>query len=219
YWRRHGTPPRARAIGHVRALARWGSRLAPLSNLAARSAPGRWLGEALFQIDRRRTLPAWTRQTFERRFARRETTRRSAVILFNDTFTNYCHPEIGVAAADVLEAAGIEPRLAPHACCGRPLISQGLLEEARELADRNARALYDAAAGGTPILFLEPSCLSAVREDAPALVRGDVQRQAQVVARASVLFEDYVEREWQAGRLSLDLHSGPQTVLLHGHCH
>ena len=29
------------------------------------------------------------------------------MILFNDTFTNFNHPEIGVAAADVLEAAGI----------------------------------------------------------------------------------------------------------------
>src|SRR5207249_10377860 len=32
-------------------------------------------------------------------------------------------------------------------------------------------------------------------------------------------FEDYVEREWQAGRIALDLLSGPPTVLLHGHCH
>jgi Fe-S oxidoreductase len=104
-------------------------------------------------------------------------------------------------------------------CCGRPLISQGLLDEARTLAQANANALYDAAARGERILFLEPSCLSAVREDAPALLRGDLQRKARVVAGASALFEDYLEREWQAGALSLPVRQGPAKVLLHGHCH
>ena len=68
-------------------------------------------------------------------------------------------------------------------------------------------------------MFLEPSCLSALREDAPALLRGEAQRKARIVADACVLFEDYVEREWQAGRIQLRLRSGPSTVLLHGHCH
>ena len=110
-------------------------------------------------------------------------------------------------------------RLAPHGCCGRPLISQGLLDEARAAAQVNADALFDAAARGERIVFLEPSCLSAVREDAPALLRGDAQRKARVVADACVLFEDYVEQEWQAGRMPLQLRAGPSTVLLHGHCH
>ncbi len=34
-----------------------------------------------------------------------------------------------------------------------------------------------------------------------------------------MLFEDYVEQEWQGGRLRLDLKPGPATMLLHGHCH
>jgi Fe-S oxidoreductase len=107
----------------------------------------------------------------------------------------------------------------PHDCCGRPLISTGQLDEARALARKNADALFNAASRGEKILFLEPSCLSAVREDAPALLRGEEQRRAQVVADACVLFEDYLEREWAAGRLSLNLKAGPSTVILHGHCH
>ena len=39
-------------------------------------------------------------------------------------------------------------RLAPHGCCGRPLISQGLLDEARDAAQANADALFDAASRG-----------------------------------------------------------------------
>ena len=68
-------------------------------------------------------------------------------------------------------------------------------------------------------MFLEPSCLSAVREDAPSLLRGDAARRARVVAGACVLFEEYLEREWQAGRWRCRSRPGPSTVLLHGHCH
>ena len=124
-----------------------------------------------------------------------------------------------MAAADVLLAAKVGVRVADHGCCGRPLISQGLLDEARTAAQVNADALYDAASRGEPIVFLEPSCLSAVREDAPALLRGEAQRKARVVGDACVLFEDYVEREWTAGRIALDLKNGPASVVLHGHCH
>jgi Fe-S oxidoreductase len=119
----------------------------------------------------------------------------------------------------VLTSAGVGVRLAPHRCCGRPLISQGLLDEARVLARQNADALYEAAERGERIVFLEPSCLSAMREDAPALLRGDEARRARVVAGACVLFEEHLERALTDGHASLTLAAGPSTVLLHGHCH
>jgi len=232
YWGRHGLPMRVRTIGHARKLAETGSRFAPLSNIVAQSAAGRWINEQLLGIDRRRTPPAYARETFARRFASRFQRPGSpphqaaslqpqapGVVLFNDTFTNYNHPEIGVAAASFLDAAGHTPYLVPHGCCGRPLISQGLLDEARVAAHALTDALHDTAARGDRILFLEPSCLSAVREDAPGLLRGDAQRRARVVATACRLFEDYVEEEWRHGRINVALRQGPSTVLLHGHCH
>ncbi len=229
YWQRHGMPLRTRAIGHVRAISEWASRVAPLANAVAGSGIGRWMNERLLGIDRRRTPPAFRRDTFVRQFARRDSSPHSTIqsairnprsaMLFADTFTNYHHPAVGMAASEVLEAAGVSVRLAAHRCCGRPLISQGLLDEARTAARVNADALFDAASRGEPILFLEPSCLSAVREDAPALLRGEAQRKARIVADACVLFEDFVEQEWTAGRVAIDLKAGPATVLLHGHCH
>jgi Fe-S oxidoreductase len=94
-----------------------------------------------------------------------------------------------------------------------------LLEAARARVEANTELLYAAARDGTPIVFCEPSCLSAVRDDAPGLLRGEAQRRARAVADACVLFDEYVEREWQRGRIRLDLKPGPPTLLLHGHCH
>ena len=219
HWHKHGIPVGKRVLGNVRALSKIGSHFAPLSNSLAASGLGRWMNEKMFGIDRRRIPPAWAEETFEQRFGKVRLKADPRTILFNDTFTNYNDPEIGVAAAAVLDAAGINVRLIPHDCCGRPLISTGQLDQARLLALKNADALFGAASHGEKILFLEPSCLSAVREDAPALLRGEEQRRAQVVADACVLFEDYLERELADGRACLTLKAGPSTVVLHGHCH
>jgi FAD/FMN-containing dehydrogenase/Fe-S oxidoreductase len=214
YWSRHGTPLHARMLGSAHELAKWGSRIAPIANFATSLAPVRVINERMFGIDRRRRLPAWSSRTFERMAGERVRVNPD-VLLFNDTFTNYYSPEIGIAALDVIESAGLRVGLAANVCCGRPLISKGLLSRARKKARRNAEQLYSAAEGGRKIVFCEPSCLSAVREDAPSLLRGDEQRKAQVVARACVSFEEFIE----SAQLKLTLASGPQQILLHGHCH
>jgi FAD/FMN-containing dehydrogenase/Fe-S oxidoreductase len=224
YWQRHGTPLHARALGNARTAAEWGSRLAPLSNWVLNTDVGRRLNERMLGIDKRRRLPRFARRTLaslakgrlsEGRLKAAPTDAAPEVLLFNDTFTNHYDPEIGLAALDVMKAAGLKPELARHGCCGRPQISKGLLSNARAMAERNVEALYEDAAAGRPLVFCEPSCLSAVREDAPALLRGEARRKAEAIAGVSVLFEEFITT-WA---LRLPLKAGPKTILLHGHCH
>ena len=237
YWQRHGTPLRARALGHVHALSRWASRVPGAANALVGSGIVRSLNARLLGLHPDRPLPRWAHHTLQAQWARDparppepEGSRRAW--LFNDTFTNYFHPEIGLAAREVLEAAGVTAGLAANVCCGRPLISQGLLQEARELAARNTKYLSSLVGGALPgapggpdrvrptIVFLEPSCLSAMREDVPALLRGEQQQQARQIADACLSFEEFVERRAGAadGR-GVPLREGPARVLLHGHCH
>jgi Fe-S oxidoreductase len=72
---------------------------------------------------------------------------------------------------------------------------------------------------GQAIVFLEPSCLSDIREDVPLLLRGTLQQRARTIAGASMLFDEYLERECASGRAQLSLSPGPSSVLLHSHCH
>jgi Fe-S oxidoreductase len=211
YWSRHGVSRHARALGNARRLARLGSRFAPLSNWVMHSGLGKRVAEGLLGIDRRRTLPRFAGRTLAQLAPAWD--HGCDTVLFADTFTTYYEPEIGVAALEVLRATGARPGLVAHPCCGRPQISKGLLADARRLAEANTAALYPHAATGRPIVFCEPSCLSAMREDAPALLRGDARERAAAVARACVLFEEYVA----ARELSVTPWSGE--ILLHGHCH
>jgi Fe-S oxidoreductase len=218
YWKRHGTPLSARALGNVHKLSKWGSRFAPLANLGAASAPVRWLNEKMLGLDRRRVPPPWKRETFAKWWSKRggaspgESASRR-VTLFNDTFLNHYHPEVGIAAVEILERGGCRVDVVRPACCGRPLISQGLLGDARSHASKLVAGLFPIASRGEKILFCEPSCLSAVKEDAPSLLRGEQQKRARFVAQACLLFEEF------AVQLDLPLRPGPARILLHGHCH
>jgi FAD/FMN-containing dehydrogenase/Fe-S oxidoreductase len=215
YWSVHGTPLRARALANVERLAAWGSRVAPVSNAVAASMPVRMLNELMLGIDRRRSIPQWRRTTFSRwlKNAKRPDAAGQHVVLFNDTFLNYYNPEIGIAALEVLEKAGHTVTVARPACCGRPFISQGLLDQARALAAKVVEELLPLAEAGTSILFCEPSCLSAVKEDAPSLLRGEMQSKARKVAAACQSFEEY------AAALELRFQPVRGKILLHAHCH
>jgi Fe-S oxidoreductase len=70
-------------------------------------------------------------------------------------------------------------------------------------------------AAGRKLLFCEPSCLSAMREDVPSLLRGEARARAEDIGKSCMLVEEYLESI--GDRLTLKARSGP--VLLHGHCH
>ncbi len=203
YWERHGVPIRERLFAHAHLLAKWGSAFAPLSNWVAAlvPAPG---------ITASRHVPAYRRRTLDKLF---DGEADAPVLLYKDTFTNHYAPEVGIAAARVLRASGHRVGLAPNLCCGRPLISKGFLGEATRLAEEATEQLYPLAERGKRFAFCEPSCLSAVKEDVPSLLRGELRRQAETIAKQSVSFEEL------ALEAPPPFAEGPKRVLLHGHCH
>jgi len=210
YYSRHGTPFQTRALGNTANLARLGSAFAPVSNWVAATG----LNKKLLGLDPRRKLPEWKRHTFAHWAARHPTAKGAkGITLFNDTFTNHYDPEIGIAAVEILERGGCAVNVIRPGCCGRPLISKGLLAEARAQATQLVEALHPIAARGEKILFCEPSCLSVIKEDAASLLRGEQQQKAREVAKVALLWEEY------AATLDLPLRKGPEKILLHGHCH
>ena len=146
YWSRHGVSLHARVLGHARTLAKWGSRLRAAVQLdhEQRRGQARWARNGSASI----AAALCPRSPGARwRSWRPRAMPGATPSLFNDTFTNYYEPEIGMAVLDVLRAAGVRAGLARHGCCGRPQISKGLLGEARTLAARNADALLSARRG------------------------------------------------------------------------
>ncbi|MGH9629963.1 MAG: FAD-binding and (Fe-S)-binding domain-containing protein [Bryobacteraceae bacterium] len=219
YWSRHGAPLSVKALAHAHTVAKWGSFFPALANRALRSGAIRKVNEKLLGIDQRRAMPLWSRRTLASITRERSTPEPVQVWLFNDTFTNYYNPEIGVASLEVLESVGLRTGVTANVCCGRPLISKGLLKKARAQAESLTELLHRTLKPGQKILFCEPSCLSAVREDLPALLRGEAQGRAKAIAESCMLFEEFLESKLGAGRRELNFRKGPPKILLHGHCH
>ena len=216
--RQDGLKLRERLFSSLDQLGRWGCKMPRVANALLEFFPVRILKNRLWGITNRRPMPRFARERFDHWFAKHQSTlpaTRGRVILWDDTFTRYYEPHVGMAAVTVLEAAGFEVTVpAQRLCCGRPAFSQGHLDEAARLGRHNL-ALLNADAGGTPIIFLEPSCFSMFAEDYRELKLPDVEN----VARRCFLFEDFIENflNWEPGGLKFNDRAG--RLIIHPHCH
>jgi FAD/FMN-containing dehydrogenase/Fe-S oxidoreductase len=219
YHRANGLPLRNKLFGGIERMNRIGSQFAPLSNWIAQSKLNRWLMEKMAGIDRRRPLPQFAAQSFEDWFHDHNVEgdgTRGDVVLFHDTFNNFNTPHVAIAATRFLEHSGYRVLLVEKRCCGRPMISKGMLGEAKNNAAWNVEQLAEYADNGVAIVGLEPSCLLTLRDEYPEFLRTTAARQ---VAEKSYLLEEFVLQERDAGRLSINFPANGRKALLHGHCH
>jgi Fe-S oxidoreductase len=175
--------------------------------------------EKVAGIDRRRSLPPLHRDHFRKWFRRTRHERSSGarpVLLLDDCFTTFNEPSIGRAAVRVLDRAGCSTELAGLTCCGRPMISKGMLREARSLIQSQAPSLATRLTGDVPLLGLEPSCLLTLVDEWPELVPGPDTRR---IAAAAHLADGWLADQVKAEKVQLPSRSRTGKCLLHGHCH
>ena len=195
------------------------------------------LGEAVLGLSAKRTLPELAKHSFEK--ARTNKSRNSKpllnetpfvgeVVLLLDTFTNNFCPENAEAAIRVLNYAGYRIYIADTdvqntdtsrpLCCGRTQLANGLVQEATDNARRMISALLPHVEAGRQVIGLEPACLLAIRDDYKFLGLGAA---ADKIASNAVLFEEFIAKEKQAKRFTLEFNPIDTTtpLLVHGHCH
>ena len=220
YYRANGTPLRARLFGHIAALSRMGSGpLAPLANATMRHPLARAIMERTLGVSRERTLPAFAPESFTSWFRKRGAPQGTAkqVVLFNDSFNTWNEPHIAIAATEVLEALGYEVLLPGHRCCGRPMMSEGLVEDARRAALDVVSRLAVRVDAGIPVVGLEPSCLLMLRDEYRYLLPND--ERVERVAQKAMLFEEFIAQLADSDELTLEFEQAARKLLLHGHCH
>ena len=222
YYDNNGVPLRVKLMGRIAQINRLSMPVAPIVNWTLGNGFVRLLLDRFLGVDKRRRLPPLVAPTFEEWFesrpaSRNGSPRRGKVLLLNDTFTNFHYPEIGKAAVKVLEAAGFAVELAETGCCGRPMISHGLLREGQKLAQENIARLAPAVEAGLPIIGVEPSCLLTFRDEYPDLVAGDAPRR---LAENSWMLEEFLQNLRDKGELDLKFKAPERgKALFHGHCH
>jgi Fe-S oxidoreductase len=222
YYATHGVPLRTRFFGHAATLNRLGSgALAPIVNGVLSSAVGRRGAARMLGLTAERPLPTVARTPFGAWWSRRSppenVTTGEEVALLIDPFTNYNHPEVGIAAVLFLERVGVRVVAAPAIDDGRAFISKGLIAPARRAAERAVATLMPLVERGLTVVGLEPSSLLTLRDEYFQLMPGDPRVNA--LAKSAMTFEEYIDG--LAGRCDLRsfFDDSPRRVLLHGHCH
>ncbi|MFC0693429.1 FAD-binding and (Fe-S)-binding domain-containing protein [Paraburkholderia humisilvae] len=215
---RHGTTLRERLIAYLPRYAQYASRMPSLEQMPF----ARWI-KARLGLATERSFPQFAKPFLSATQPRMNfEAGAKEVLLFVDTFNNYMEPDNARAAQRVLEAAGYQVHFNVKAgerplCCGRTFLSAGLVDEAKAEARRALDALLPYVDRGVAIVGLEPSCLLSLRDEFLGYGYGDA---AQRLAKSSFLFEEFLVREHDAGRLKLPLKRlETGKALLHGHCH
>ena len=220
YHAKNGTPLRTRLFSNIAQISRLSSGwLAPLANLGLKNPIVKWGLDRWLGISKERGLPAFATQTFMQWFNRRGRVNagKPQVVLFVDTVNNYNEPHIPQAATELLESAGFEVLATGQSCCGRPALSNGMIDTARQLALSTLEILAPFAEQKVPIIGLDPSCILILGDDYTALLPND-KRVGQVAGQA-LLLEAFLADLADAGKLNLTFNDAPSHLLLHGHCH
>lgn len=229
-FRQNGVVPlRAMLLGHFRPLARLGSMTHGIANRMNNSAIGRAIINGVMGFDPRRTVPPFS-ASLARRFGRAANAKKDqpTVALFGDCFTMYLDSGIGGAAKRVYERLGYRVVLADAGCCGRTLISTGLLEDATIEIERTIEKMRPIADDPAvrAILVVEPSCLSAIKDDWLQLKLHSPLDLRKRIANKCHLAEEFLAREAKSHPNQEAIAVGAEVagkesspVVLHGHCH
>jgi Fe-S oxidoreductase len=220
--RERGIPRQDRILGRTEMLGRWGSRWAPLVNLANRLRPIRVLMERVIGVHRDRALPPYHRRTFLDWFRAHERRRAVApsatgkVALFYTCYVNHHDPAVGRAAVRVLEHNGLEVVVPSQRCCGMPFLDGGDVESALAHARENVRVLGAVVEQGYDVVIPGPTCSYMLKHEYPVLLGDEAARR--LAARSFDLCE-YLMKLHGEGRLKTDLRPTAQRIAYQLPCH
>ncbi|HEY8868579.1 MAG TPA: anaerobic glycerol-3-phosphate dehydrogenase subunit C [Candidatus Limnocylindrales bacterium] len=205
---RTGHRPRFRdwLLGQTDLLGQLGAPIAPLANWTLGNTLLRTIGEKTIGIHRNAPVPIYAggtfRSTWRKRGGRVGAPREGAppppdraVVYFHGCAVNYYEPHVADAAIDVLTRNGYEVIAPEQVCCGLPLISNGLYDDARGHARRNNAELAKWARQGYRIVGTSTSCTHTLKAEYREMLDVD-DEDARAVAEAT----------WDICEFLLDLH-------------
>lgn len=154
------------------------SLAAPIVNTSMRAKPVKVVLDAVLKIDRRRSFPKYSFETFRswmKKNAARQSEFKKQVCYFHGCYVNYNNPQLGKDFVKLMNAFGVGiGLLEKESCCGVALISNGLVGQAKRNARKNLEAIRKSAkAFGIPVVSTSSTCALTMRNEYPHLLNVD----------------------------------------------
>lgn len=171
-----------------------------------------------------RSIPTLAPVTF-RKWLRRNLAKhnpsapKGSIYLFIDEFTNHNDTAVGIAAVKLLTALGYKILTVSHSSSARTYISKGFLRKARKIIIENIGVFSPIVSSEVPLVGLEPSAILGFRDEFPELAGDRLKPAALKLAENVFLLEEFLAREFSAGRISRGSFTEENVeVLVHVHC-
>lgn len=218
---RHGTPFRSWVVARMAKMEEFGAMVRPFYNFFATWRPSSWVIKKMVRFSTDRQIPKLSRYSMRKLVAKeKQPDEGRKVYLFADEFTNHQEAELGLTFAKLLIKLGYQVEIPKHVESGRAAFSKGCLKLAKKYAIKNVHMLSGIVNGETPLVGIEPSCILSFRDEYPDIVPGEMRETAKQLAKNCLLFDEFIMREVEAGRISPESFKEiTAEIYLHGHCH
>jgi glycerol-3-phosphate dehydrogenase subunit C len=214
-----GMPLRDRLLARPDWAGRLGTPVAPLANWSLRNRLLRIAAEKTVGIHRDAPMPRFAGRTLQR-WARRHTTPAAErrVALFHGCGANYYEPRLGEMTVALLEHNGLAVDVPKQGCCGLPLQSNGLFDDARAYVHRLAEQLAPYARAGIDIVGPPTSCTLMLKREAIEILGLEDDPALQPVSERVFDICEYLLAMHERGELETDFRPLPETVTYHAPC-
>src|SRR5215210_5951014 len=199
----HGVPVRDRILARPTLAGRLGTPVAPLANWTLRNRLLRRAAERTIGIHHRAPMPRFAGRTFQR-WARRRGAAPAGqrrVAFFHGCGTNYYEPRLGEMTVALLEHNGIAVDVPKQGCCGLPLQSNGLFDDARSYVRRLAGRLAPFARAGIDIVSTTTSCSLMLKREAREILSMDDDPDLRIVSERTFDICEYLLGMHERGEL------------------
>lgn len=223
YQKTNGIPFRSRLFAYNNTINSYLGVVPKLSNFVLSNTFAGNIIKSLCGIAKQRSLPLISRKSLYKTFQNTEKQEDKKSIIkevyfFNDEFTNYLDTQIGWDAISLLTQLNYKIQLIDHHESGRAMLSKGLLESAKKIANANIYKFKDIITENTPLVGLEPSAILTFKDEYIRLA--DDKEAALAIAKHTFLIEEFIQQEIQLGHIrSEQFTKEAKTIKFHGHCY
>ncbi|MFG6685895.1 FAD-binding and (Fe-S)-binding domain-containing protein [Mariniflexile sp. HNIBRBA6329] len=223
YQKANGVSLRTKLFAYNNTLNRYGSVFPKLSNFMFSNGFTSSMLKKSFGIAKERQLPLISNKSLSKEFQiiKKKVVKKEyikTIYLFNDEFLNYLDTPIGMDAIQLLTALNYDVKMVESAESGRAFISKGLLQQAKEVANKNVSIFKNLISNETPLIGIEPSAILTFKDEYLRLA--DDRTSAETIAKNTFLIEEFIQQEIKLGHITSEqFTSEAKTIKFHGHCH
>ncbi|ULC58408.1 FAD-binding protein [Flaviramulus sp. BrNp1-15] len=223
YQKANGVPLRTKLFAYNNKLNNLGSKLPSITNFVFSNRFTSSVLKKSFGIAKERSLPLISNKSLDKSF---KTVKNQSVeinyvktiYLFNDEFTNHLDTQIGIDAIQLLTALNYKVEVLKNEESGRAFLSKGLLEQAKDLANKNVSIFKDKISKDTPLIGIEPSAIYTFKDEYLKLAND--KTSAEAIAQNTFLIEEFIQQEIKLGNIKPEQFTlKAKTIKFHGHCH